>query len=230
MSTNENESEKTYNFRIKVHDDSPKNENIIGKLKEFITERGFGWTIEEITDSTFDGLFDKLNDDFWNYASTATEDDGILRAASNAATKSVKDIVKDLNKYAKPVKYKSRLNKNTDFFFPFCAEGNKVFAKKLNNFITALKANNGDVEVTLCRQGNTCQMKIKCGQSWDAFLKDVTWNNEGNKAAQCFRELIRTEGNGDLKQQICSYKAAEGILTISWEKEQNNEENRNEKQ
>ena len=216
MSTNENK--KTYNFRIKVRGDSQNNESIIAKLKEFIPERDFGWTIEEITDSTFD----ELNDAFWNYASTAEtlslEDDGILKAASDAATKEVQEIVKDLNNNANTKKYKSSQPEGTAFFFPFCAEGNKVFAEKLARFISALKANNGDVEVTLCRQGNTCQMKIKCGQSWDAFLKDVAWNNKGNDVAQHFRDLIRTEGNGDLKPQICSYEAKDGELTILWEK------------
>ena len=219
MSTSANE--KTYAFRIKVCYNSQNNESIIEKLKGFFFDQSLECTIKEITDSKFDNL----KGVFWNYASPAEtlsledlEDDGILKAASDAATKSVQKIVNDLNQYAKPNKYNSRLNKKADFFFPFCAGGNKVFAKKLNNFITALKANNGDVEVTLCSQGNTCQMKIKCGQSWDAFLKDVTWNNESNDVAQRFRELIRTEGKGDLKPQICSYEAAGEKLTISWKK------------
>ena len=96
MITNENENanEKTYNFCIKVSGDSQNNESNIEKLKEFIG--GFGWKIVEITDSTFD----KLDDDFWNYKSTAETlgDDGILKAASDAATKSVQKIVNDLKR------------------------------------------------------------------------------------------------------------------------------------
>ena len=215
----------TNNFYIKIRDDSSNQEEIKQNLPDYISKNNLNWIIEGINHSGFYNL----SGDFWDYkpANLCFNEDYILLANADPKCKNAEEIANDLNICTNTGIYKSE--GESSFFFPFCAEGNKVFAKKLNNFITALDAN--DVTVTLCGQNNTCRMTIKCVQDWDAFLKDVEWNNESNDAAKCFRNLIRIEGNKDYpKPQICSYDAKDGELTISWEKEQITRRNKNEKQ